>query len=328
MDTHLGLLLPSLGDESVDIALRTESLGYDSLWVPELWGASSVVRLAELAVRTDEIELGTAIMNVFSRTPAVLAMTAATLNELSDGRFSLGVGTSTQKAVEDLHGMDFDNPNPVRRAHETIELTKSFLAGEGRVSYDGRVFNVADFPALGADVPIYHAALGAANRRVVARLCDGWIPHNIPFPELPEAFEYIAEHAEENGRDAGDITVAPYVPAAVADDSQEARDAIRGHIAYYVGSGSGYERAVASRFPDEAERVAAEWRDGNRSTATAHVTDEMVAALGVSGTPDEAREQLRGLVAMDVIDRPLLTIPNNATQLAEGTIEELAPKSM
>jgi 5,10-methylenetetrahydromethanopterin reductase len=130
------------------------------------------------------------------------------------------------------------------------------------------VFHAADFSSLGADVPIYHAALEAANRRVVARPCDGWIPHNIPFPELSDAFEYIAEHAEENGRNEEEITVAPYVPAAVADDSAVARDAIRGHIAYYVGSGSGYERAVASRFPDEAERVVAEWRDGNRSAAT------------------------------------------------------------
>jgi 5,10-methylenetetrahydromethanopterin reductase len=329
-DTDLGVLLSSLGEEvrPVDFALRAESLGYDSLWVPELWGSSSVVQLAECAVRTDEIELGTAILNVFSRTPAVLAMTAATLDELSDGRFTLGVGTSTQKAVEDLHGMDFDNPNPVRRAHETIELTKAFLVGEGRVSYDGEVFHAADFPPLGADVPIYHAALGTANRRVVARLCDGWIPHNIPFPELSDAFEYVAEHTKENGRDPEEITVAPYVPAAVADDSQEARDAIRGHIAYYAGSGSGYERAVSSRFPDEAERVAAEWRDGNRAAAAAAVTDEMVSALGVAGTPDEAREQLRELTSMKAIDHPLLVIPSNATELAEQTVEELAPQKL
>lgn len=327
-DRRLGLLLPSLGDESVDVALRAELLGYDSLWIPELWGSSAVVKLAELAVRTDEIRIGTAILNVFSRTPAVLAMTAATLDELSDGRFTLGVGTSTEKAVEDLHGMDFENPNPVRRAHETIELTKAFLTGEGRVSYDGEVFHAADFPPLDADVPLYHAALGKANRRVVARLCDGWIPHNIPFSELADAFEYVAEHAEENGRDPSDITVAPYVPAAVADNADDARDAIRGHIAYYVGSGSGYERAVTSRFPDEAERIATEWRDGNRAAATAHVTDEMVLALGVAGTPDEAREQLRELASMDAIDQPLLVIPSNATEHTEQTVEELAPQSL
>lgn len=323
---RLGLLMPPFGVEPTEFALRAESLGYESLWMSELWASSAVVRMAELAVRTDSIELGTAVLNVYSRTPAVLAMTAATLDRLSDGRFTLGVGTSTRKAVEDLHGMEFENP--ARRAHETIELTKAFLESEDRVSYEGQVFHAADFQALGADVPVYHAALGQANRRVVARLCDGWIPHNIPFPELPDAFEYVADHAERAGRDPDAITVAPYVPAAVADDPEEARDALRGHIAYYVGNGRGYERAVATRFPEEADRIAREWRDGDRATATSHITDDMLAALGVAGTPEEARDQLREIASMDTVDGPLLTIPNNATQLAEQTIEALAPDEL
>lgn len=322
---RLGLLVPPVGVDAPDLGVRAESLGYESLWMGELWWSSTPVRLAELAVRTDEVELGTAILNVYSRTPAVLAMTAATLDDLSDGRFTLGVGTSTQKAVEDLHGLDFENP--ARRAHEAIELTKAFLGTEGRVAYDGEVFHAADFPALGADVPIYHAALGKANRRVVARLCDGWIPHNVPFPDLPEAFAYVADHAEKAGRDPANITVAPYVPAAVDDDPEDARDAIRGHVAYYVGNGTGYERAVAARFPEATERVVSAWRSGDRATAPEYVTDEMVDALGVAGTPEDARERLRAVASMDAIDRPLLTIPHNALGLAERTIEELAPAS-
>ena len=317
-----GVLLPQLGDDPVGLAARTESLGYDSVWLGELWWNSSVVTLTRIAERTETIDLGTAILNVFSRTPAVLAMTAASLDRASDGRFTLGVGTSTPKAVEDLHGMAFDNP--VRRAHEAIDLTKRFLSDEGQVDYDGQVFDAADFPSLGVDVPVYHAALGKANRRVVARLCDGWIPHNVPFPELDEAFDYIREHTPED-RDPEDITVMPYVPSAVSEDGEAARDAVRGHIAYYVGNGEGYRKAVGSRFPDEAERVAEAWRQGDRSEAADRVTDEMVAALGVAGTSEEAREQFDAVEALDVVDLPLVTIPNNATELAEQTIETLAP---
>lgn len=317
-----GLLLPHLGPDPADVAVRAEELGYGSVWLGELWGTSSVVTLAEIATRTSEIELGTAILNVFSRTPAVLAMTAASLDDASDGRFSLGVGTSTPKVVEDLHGVPFDRP--VRRAHETIELTKQFLTDDGRVDYDGEVFQVADFPSLGADVPVYHAALGTANRRVVARLCDGWIPHNVPFPDLPEAFDYVREHAPER-RDPDEIDVAPYVPAAVSDEPEEARDAVRGHVAYYVGNGEGYRRAVATRFPDEAERVAEAWRQGDREEAASRVTDGMVAALGVAGTPADAREQFAAIEAMDVVDRPLVTVPTDATDLAERTVAALAP---
>ena len=320
------LLLPQVTSmDATELAVRAEELEYDGVWLGELWGQSSVVRLTDIAARTDEIDLGTAILNVFSRTPAVLAMTAATLQEVSDGRFRLGVGTSTEKAVEDLHGMEWADPNPVRRAHETVELVKAYLGDEGRVEYDGEVFEVRDFPSLGADVPVYHAALGEANRRVVARLCDGWIPHNVPFPDLPEAYAYIEEQMAEAGRDA-DVDVAPYVPAAVADDPEEAKDVIRGHVAYYVGNGRGYERAVAGRFPDGAAAVAEAWRDGDRSAAADRVTDEMVAALGVAGTPDGAREQFREVADIDCVTRPMVTIPSNADdETARRTIEELSP---
>ncbi|HET7323506.1 MAG TPA: LLM class flavin-dependent oxidoreductase, partial [Halococcus sp.] len=306
--TH-GLLLPGVSDVSLPtLAVRAEELGYESVWMGELWGGSSPIQLAEIAGRTETITLGTAILNVYSRTPATLAMTASSLDRVSDGRFILGLGTSTQKAIEDLHSMNFERP--VRRAHETIELTKRFLGTDksegGRVAYDGELFHAADFPALDADVPVYHAALGQANRRVVARLCDGWLPHNIPFPNLDEAFSYVADHAEQAGRDPADITVAPYVPAAVADDPEVARDAIRGHIAYYTGSGEGYRQAVASRFPDAAEQIAEAWHSGERKAAAGSVSDEMVSALGVSGTPDEARTQLHELTENSVIDHPIV----------------------
>lgn len=323
---HLGALLPTLdGTDPVDLAIRAEEWGYDSVWVGELWGRSAVVTLAEIACRTEKIGLGTAIANVFSRSPATLAMTARSLDDVSGGRVTLGVGTSTRKAIEDLHGTDFSRP--VRRAHETISLIKRFTSSsEEPVRYDGELFRVADFPPLDADVPVYHAALGPANRRVVGRLCDGWIPHNVPFPDLDDAFEEVEKAARETGRDPEKITVAPYVPAAVSDDATSARAAIRGHVAYYVGSGEGYRNAVGSRFPEEADAIAAAWQNGERDGAASEVTDEMVSALGVCGTPEEARTQLRDLAATPIVDRPLVIAPQQAgADLAERTLEALAP---
>lgn len=322
------LLLPQATDrDQTTLGIRAEELGYDGVWLGELWRSSSVVHLTNIAAQTENIDIGTAILNVFSRTPAVLAMTASSLDTVSGGRFRLGVGTSTQKAIEDLHGMEWSDPNPVRRAHETIELTKAFLDGEGRVEYEGEIFDVQDFPALDADVPIFHAALGPANRRVVGRLADGWIPHNVPFPDLNDAYDDIIETMRDAGRD-GDIDVAPYVPSAVSEDPEAAKDAIRGHVAYYVGNGRGYEAAVAQRFPKEATAVAEAWRDGERRRAAANVTEEMVSALGVAGTPDEARQQFREISNIDCIDRPMVTIPGNADEsTVDRTIEALAPSS-
>lgn len=321
-----GLLLPPADVlDPVGVATTAESLGYGSVWVPELWGADAFVQLGAVADATDDVRVGTAIANVFSRSPAVLAMAAATVDRYSDGRMTLGTGVSTPKAIEDLHGVEYDRP--VRRSHEVIEVVKAYLSdADERVSYEGEVISVQDFETLGRDVPVFHAAMGPANRRVVARLADGWIPHNIPFPNLEGTFDYIADHAREADRDPDDITVAPYVPAAVSDDDPDAaRDAIRGHVAYYVGSGEGYRKAVAERFPDEADAVAGNWREGDRDAAKAAVTDEMVAALGVAGTTEQAREQLAELQDGPV-DIPIVTVPRQAADLAMETVQALAPE--
>lgn len=319
-----GLLLPPADVmDPVGIATTAERLGYGSVWLPELWGSDAFVQLGVIARETEEIHLGTAIANVFSRSPAVLAMAAATVDRYADGRMVLGTGVSTPKAVSDLHSMTYERP--IRRAHETIAIVKAYLSdADEPVSYDGELFDVADFDALDADVPVFHAALGPANRRVVARLADGWMPHMLPFSELGPAFEQIADTAREAGRDPDDITVAPYVPAAVSDDPEEARRALRSHIAHYTGSGEGYRNAVAQAFPEEAEHIATLWHDGERDDARAAVTDEMLRNLGVAGTPETAREQLAELQD-DIVDVPLLTVPKPGVHLALETIDALAP---
>lgn len=319
-----GVLAPMDEGDIATFAERTEALGYDSVWVSELWTRDAFVALTRAAETTDRVRLGTAIVNVYGRSPATIAQAGATLDSLSDGRAVLGLGTSTPKTVEDLHGMTFENP--ARRLHEVTELTKLFLHGTGRVEYDGECFSVADFPALGTEIPVYTAALGPANRRATGRTADGWLPHNIPLATLDDAFETIARTARDAGRDPRDIATAPYVPAAVSDDPEQAHDAIRGHLAYYIGNGEGYRRAAASEFP-AANDVAEAWRDGDRAGAKAAVTDEMVAGLGVAGTPEQARDQLDELAAMDVVDEPLVVLPSGITQeMKTDTIEALAPE--
>lgn len=315
-----GLLLPRTGHDPAEVATRAEAAGYRSVWVGELWGPSAPVLLADVAGATTSIDVGSAILNVFSRSPAVLAATAVSLDRLAGGRMTLGLGTSTPKAVRDLHGLSFERP--VRRARETVELVRRFTRGDDRVDYDGEVFSVSGFPGLDRDVPLYYAALGPANRRVVGRLCDGWLPHNIPFGELAAAFETVAAAAREAGREPDDVEVTPYVPTAVRDDPADARDAIRGHLAYYVGSGDGYRRAVGTRFPSEAERIASYWASGERDRARAEVTDEMVSALGVAGTPETVRDRFLALVDRPVVDHPVIL---HAGGFEPAAIELLAP---
>lgn len=324
---RIGALLPLVqGYDQVELARRLEEWGYESVWTSELWGINAFATLGAIASQTDEIGLGTAITNVFSRSPAVLAMAAATLSDRSNGRMTLGLGTSTPEAVENIHGMTFERP--VRRAHETIEIIRRVLSeSDDSITYEGEILSIENIPPLNSAVPIYYAALGSANRRVVGRLCDGWIPHMIPLPDIGEAFEIIADAAHEVERDPNEITVMPYVPVAVSENEVEAQEALCGHIAYYVGSGNSYQRMVAKRFPEKAEQISAAWREGDRSTATDTVTADMTDALGVAGTPEMARERLSELMDETVIDRPMLAVPNQAAdELAEQTFESLAPK--
>ena len=320
MHDSVGILHPHDRD-LMDYATLAADLGYGRFWSGELWGADSFVELAR--VGDVDIGLGTAIVNVYSRTPAALAQAAATVADGATGDVILGLGTSTARAIESLHGMDFDRP--IRRLHETAECARDILHEESAVEYDGEVVSTGGVPGFGTDVPVYTAALGDAARRATGRVADGWIPHNIPFDRLEDAFLTVAEAASERGRDPEAVTVAPYVPAAVSDDPDEAREALRGHVAYYVGSGEGYRRVVGESFPDAAAAVATAWRDGDRDAAREQVTDEMIDQLGVAGTPEQAREQFRQVVENDTVDAPIVVVPRNATDLAEETIRALAP---
>ncbi len=305
------------------MAARVEEQGYDSAWVGEFWGESAVVQLAEAAAATESITLGSAVLNVFSRSPATLAMTAASLDRVADGRFRLGTGTSTAALVEDLHGEQFHRP--VRRAHETIALVDRFLGDGDAVEFDGELLTASGFDPLSVDVPVYHAAMGKANRRVVARLCDGWLPHLFPLSELPAAFEYVADVAAEAGRDPAAISVAPFVPVAASPDPDAARAVLREHVSYYVGVSDSYRRAVATAFPDATDEVTERWRGGDRDAAAA-VTREMLDDLGVAGTPETVRRRVEELAERSVVDELLVgTPPSMSTEAAVETVAAVAP---
>lgn len=321
----VGLRLPDAPVDPVELAVRAESLGYASVWAGELWGTDAFVTLASIAAVTDRVALGPAIVNVFSRTPATLAMAAATLDDVSGGRARLGVGASTAQAIEGLHGLSYDRP--VRRSHEAMAIVRRLLAGgDDPVDYDGQVLSVHDVPPLDADVALYNAALGPANRRATGRLADGWIPHNVPFDGLADAFEVLADAARDAGRDPDDIRVAPYVPTAVADDEGTARDQLRAHVAYYVGSGRGYRRAVATAFPEATADVAERWDRGDRGAARDAVTDAMIDALGVAGTPETAARRFHEVASLPVVDEPLLVFAGRVdADRVRRTVEAIAP---
>ncbi len=330
--TELGLKLPRGGGDHMWTFERSpgewgqsaEELGYESIWAAEGWGANVFVDLDEVVLKTEELRVGTAIANVYSRSPAVLAMGAASLARKSDGRAILGLGASHPGFVEGLHTVDYEQP--VRRSHETIELIRALLEGDEPVDYQGELFSVEGFTPLGESVPIYNAAMGEANRRATGRVADGWLPFLLPRSKLDGAFETVARAAREAGRDPADITVRPQILSAVDDDPAVAEDPIREFIATYVGRFEAYRQTIAESFPEATERVAEAWNAGEEETAKERIPEEMLRELGIAGTPEQARRQLRELLETDAVDTAVVYVPTGVSEeTLDRTMAELSP---
>lgn len=316
--------LPRDGDGWGQVA---ERLGYDSVWVSEGWGADVFVTLTEMAYRTDDIGLGSAVASVFSRSPAVLAMAATSLDRVSNGRALLGVGASHPGTVEGLHGVAYEQP--VRRTHEAMAVVKKLTrGGDAPAEYSGELFDVSGYPPVDCPVPVYNGALGAANRRATGRVADGWIPHLVPFSTYADEFETVAAAAREAGRSPDDVTVRPQVLAAVGSNPEAGRTLVRQFVADYIGRKEAYRAKIGDVYPDATDRVAKAW-DRNPDEAVELVTDEMVDDLGVAGRPADARDRLRDLVSHPTVDAPIVFVPKQAdADVLERTVEELAPEQL
>src|SRR2546423_2515175 len=217
----LGLTLPYEGSlsfpEAVELAQRAEALGFDSVWVPEAYGTDAVSMLGALAARTERIQLGTGIVNVFSRTPALLAQTAATLDLISAARFILGLGTSGHQVVAGWHGMAFDQP--LLRMRETIAIVRQVLRRD-RLVFDGDIFHLDKGLKLlthpvRAAVPIFLATLTPGGLRLTGELADGWIPTLF----APDHIDLFRPELEAGARIAGrpldSLAIAPPVPGDI-----------------------------------------------------------------------------------------------------------------
>ena len=294
----LGLMLPDEAfgltiDETIHFAKRAENAGFSSVWKGEASWGNGTMTLSAIARETDEIILGTGIANIYSRTPALLGMSGATLDALSGGRTILGLGVSTKPVVEDFHGIPFDRP--LRRMRETIEILQQTFEG-GPIEYEGDIFDVGPY-SIGFDlkrdrIPIYNAAMGETNCRLTGEFADGWLPAFIPYSELANAQEIIAEGARKADRDPDEITVAPMIGAAVDNDPEIAAEHARRFLAQEMAMG--YNRlAEKFGFGEEGNTAHDLFREGDRQGAAAAISDKMLDELAIYGTPDQFRASIQ-----------------------------------
>lgn len=292
---------------AVEFAQEAERLGVASLWVPEVWGYDALTGLAYLAARTSTIGLGTFVVQLGSRSPALLATSALSLQRLSQGRFTLGVGVSGPGVMEGWHGVRFHKP--VQTTRETIEIIRIVSRGE-RLQHDGEIYPLPLPNSSGAvlrptvtpaHVPVYIAAMGPANLRLTGEVADGWLG-NAFIPESADVFlGPLRDGAESAGRTLADLSLVAPVAVEFTDSTGAANAAARRHAdgyAFTIGSmGAGgrnfYNDAFARLgFGEAVARVGELWRAGDRERAGREVPIELGSLTNLLGTPDAVRKRI------------------------------------
>ena len=294
--------------ETVDFVVEAERLGLDVCWVAEAWGSDAPSPLGYLAARTERMLLGSGVVQVGTRSPALIAQTALTLQTMSQGRFLLGLGSSGPQVLEGLHGVPF--AHPLGRMRETVEVVRRVMAGE-KVTYEGRHVTL---PLPGREarpmrvsvaaerpVPVYLATLSPKMLRLTAEVADGWLGTSFVPEGAATSLEPLAEGAAAAGRTLADLDLCQGAEIAFARDEDELAtmlDERRAGLAFSLGgmgsaSRNFYHDAYARQgWSEVAAEVRALWQDGRRDDAAAAVPREMVAATTLIGTEDGVRERL------------------------------------
>lgn len=313
---RLGLMMGYAGtsvEPRLELVEEADRLGYDSVWVAEAYGSDAVSMLAWYGAKTTRIRLGTGIMQMPARTPAMTAMTAVTLSELSGGRFVLGLGMSGPQVVEGWHGRPYGKPLTVTR--EYVEVVRRIVSRDARLRFEGEFHRIPydgpDATGLGKtlrltihprhEIPIYLAAIGPRNVALAAEIADGWLPfwfsplrgREVFSPSLSSGF---AAAGDPGKGDRFDIVAA--VPALVTDDLDQARWGVRPALALYVGGmgakGKNFYFDLMCRYGYEeaATRVQEAYLGGRREEAMAALPDELIDEVSLLGTRDQVRDKL------------------------------------
>jgi len=283
-------------DQALARVRLAEEAGVDTAWVAEAWGRDCFSILALMARETKRIQLGTGIVNTYSRTPAALAQHFATLDELSGGRMIIGLGTSGQRVIEHWHGVPFQ-PS-LTRLREYVEIIRMILAGEP-LKYSGKVFNLQRgfrlrFQPVRSSIPIFIASLTPKSVAQTARIADGWMPVMIPLQHLGRAMTAFRTLVQEAGRDPHSVVVRSPGSVTVTDNVDQARQASKAHIAFYITNMGDYYREQLIRMGhEEAVTVVRHaWDEGGHTAGAAAVPDALADSLFFAGPVEACVERL------------------------------------
>ena len=297
--------------DNVAVAQEAERLGYHSLWTAEAYGSDSVTPLVWLAAKTERINVGTAIMQMPARTPAMAAMTAATIDLLTGGRFLMGIGASGPQVVEGWHGVVYGKL--LTRTREYVEIVRMILRRDRPVEYHGEYYDIPVSGGTGLgkplkliihplrpDIPIYLAAIGPKNVALAAEIADGWLPVFFS-PERVDVFRASLEEGfarRKDGKSRSDFDIAPTVSVVVGDDVDACRNQVKPQLALYIGGmgarGKNFYNDLARRYGYEeaAGSIQELYLSGKKNEAIAAVPDALVDEVALCGPRERIRDRL------------------------------------
>jgi len=297
----------------MELIREAENLGYYAVWTAEAYGSDAVTPLAWIGAQTTKIRLGTAIMQMPARTPAMTAMTAMTLDQLSGGRFLLGLGLSGPQVVEGWHGQPYGKP--LGKTREYVRIVRAIFRREAPVEHDGRYYQLPyrgdDATGLGKplksilhgrpDLPIYLAAIGPKNVRLTAEIADGWLPIFFSPRHYDAAYRAHVEAGfarAGNGKNTATFDIAPSVSVVVGQDVDACRSFVKPMLALYIG-GMGargknfyYDLACRYGYQEAADKIQALYLSGKKNEAAAAVPDALVDDVALCGPKERIAERL------------------------------------
>jgi probable F420-dependent oxidoreductase len=293
---RLGITLPLDGFQNThlpELARHAEQHGFTDGWSYETFESEAIVPLAAAAIATERMRLGTAIIAVFTRPPALIALTAASLQRVSGGRFVLGLGISTNTIVQQWMGIPFERP--ITRVRETVAAVRAAFTGE-KVNIDGKTLKINGF-RIGAPVdsppPIYIGAQGARMLRLAGEAGDGAIVNYITPETFPRMIHHIHQGATAAGKPATDIDIVCRILVAIDQEEELVRERLRRELTAYVTvpQYNQYFREIG--YENEAAIAFDAWNSGDRKRALQSIPDAMIDAIYVHGTPERWISRLR-----------------------------------
>jgi len=312
----LGLMLGYSGktiDLPMEGILEAERLGFDSAWVAEAWGSDSVSVASWVLAHTRRLRVGTGIMQIPARTPAMTAMTAMTISQLSGGRFILGVGASGPQVAEGWHGQPY--ANPLQRTREYIEIVRMIMARKAPVTYEGEIYQLPyegpGSTGLGkplksimradTSIPIYAASFTPGGFRLSGELADGVIPAFVSPAKMDFVLKNVREGQDKASRsgDTEQFDIAPLVHFSLGDDIEVCRESTRQMLALYVGGmgarSKNFYNDFARRigYADAAAEIQELYLSGRKHEAAKAVPAELIDEISLLGTEERIREQAK-----------------------------------